>query len=431
MNRKLTISIVGAGSSYTPELVEGILARATGPLPVGEVRMTDIDSERLSTMANLATRMVRRSGQEIAIKSSLDLPPMIDGVDFVITQIRTGGMHARYLDESIPLKYGMIGQETTGPGGMFKALRTIPRMIEIAHAVERYAPAAFILNYTNPSGVITEAVSKYSKARIIGLCAGIPAIQAKLKQRLKPLYPDLKTYCVGLNHLSFVHRMISEGRDVTREAIDYLAAQDTRDSIDNADMAEMKIAKLIGAIPIAYTQYFFFRGDKLAQAMQAAETRAQQVMKIEKEVLAEAARPETDGKPEALKRRGGEGYAEITFACMTAIVHNSGEELVANVPSRGCVDGIEPDAVAELVCRIDCNGAAPLPVGPIPLAVRGIVQAIKAYESLTVEAAVKRDGRLAIQALLNHPLAGDLRICEPLVDEMLRAHELDFGHPTE
>lgn len=422
MRNGVNIAIVGAGSSYTPELIHGLLAQKKDDLPVAMLSLTDLDGARLAIMGGLTERMTAASGQSVIIRQDTRLAPMLEGADFVITQIRVSGMPARYLDESIPLKYGIIGQETTGPGGMCKALRTIPAMLEIAHAVARHCPRAFILNYTNPSGIITEAVRKHSSARIIGLCAGIPSMQIELARKLVDVYPDLRTYCVGLNHLGFIHRFLSAGQDVTVDAIEWLYAGE----LDEGEQLQARIAKLVGAVPISYLNYYIYRHQCVKKAMEAPHTRAQKVEEIEAKIFAEAACPETIDKPAALTARGGGGYADITFAVLRAILRDTGAELTANVPNEGSVQGIDDDAVMEIVCKIDNNGATPLPVGPIPLAFRGLVQAVKAYETLTVEAAVHRSKRLAQQALLNHPLVGDLDVIEPLLEEMLTAHRLHF-----
>jgi len=422
MARGVVVCVVGAGSSYTPELVAGILAESPGRLPVAEVRLTDISGERLGIMVGLSERMVRAAGREITVRSDTRLAPMLEGADFVVTQIRVGGMKARHLDESIPLKYGIIGQETTGPGGMLKALRTIPHMIEIARALESASPGATILNYTNPSGIVAEAVTRYTKARIIGLCSGIPSIQADLKLQFADRHPGLKSYTLGLNHFGFVYRVISQGRDITREVIDALARDRTGGTPSEAEA----LSQVLGAIPISYVNYFYHRAEVVEKAKARPQTRAQEVEQIERAILAEASRDETIGKPKKLVERGGGGYAAITFAVMKAMINDTGEEITCNVPNRGAVAGIDDDAVVEVVCRVDKEGAHPLPVGPIPLAFRGMVQALKAYETLTVEAAVRRDKRLAMQALLNHPLVGDIDVVERLLPEMLEAHGLHY-----
>jgi 6-phospho-beta-glucosidase len=427
MKQAVSVCIVGAGSSYTPELVEGLLQQDQALLPVRELRLTDINAERLAIMAGFTERAVRHANREVRVASDTRLAPMLEGADFVITQIRVGGMKARHLDESIPLKYGIIGQETTGPGGMFKALRTIPPMIEIGQTVAAVAPNAFILNYANPSGIVAEAVSKHTRARIIGLCSGIPSMIEHLSERFSSRYPDLHVYTVGLNHFGHIHRVLSGDRDVTAQIMAALADEQERRMRERGVADPRSIIRLLGAYPIGYVGYFYHRGRMVAEAKAKPKTRAQEIESIEQEILAEAARTETVTKPEALARRGGGGYAGITFAVMKAVLNDTGEELTANVPSRGCVDGVEDDAVVEIVCRMDRDGAHPLPVGPIPIAFRGVMLALKAYETLTVAAAVKRDKRLATLALLNHPLCGDLDVIEPMLDEMLAAHGLQFG----
>jgi len=426
MKPGVSVCVVGAGSSYTPELTEGLLQQDQALLPVRELRLTDVNSERLAIMAGFTERAVRHANREVRVASDTRLAPMLEGADFVITQIRVGGMKARHLDESIPLKYGIIGQETTGPGGMFKALRTIPPMIEIGRTVAAVAPNAFILNYTNPSGIVAEAVSKHTKAKIIGLCSGIPSMIHHLKERFSPHYPDLRIYTVGLNHFGHIHRALSGDRDVTAEIMEALAEEQERRMRDEGKGGS-SLARLLQAYPIGYVSYFYHRGHLVASAKAKPKTRAQEIESIEQEILAEAARPETVQKPEALARRGGGGYAGITFAVMKAILNDTGEELTCNMPNKGAVADIDGDAVVEVVCRVGRDGAHPLPVGPIPLAFRGVMLALKAYETLTVEAAVKRDKRLATLALLNHPLCGDLDVIEPMLEEMLEAHGMEFA----
>ncbi|MBA4388978.1 MAG: 6-phospho-beta-glucosidase [Verrucomicrobia bacterium] len=420
----IRMCIVGAGSSYTPELIDGILQHAPEELPVSHISLVDINRRRLDVMAGWAKRALRHSGREITIESGSDLKKMLDGCNFVITQIRVGGMQARYLDESIPLKYGVLGQETTGPGGMFKALRTIPPMLEIARTVERVAPKAFILNYTNPSGIVTEAVRTQTRAKFLGLCSGIPRMQEKLPGKLAGRFRNVTSYCVGLNHLGFIHRILSGRSDVTKEAIDYLASSAAEGGGENADMAQMKLAQLLNAIPIGYVQYYIYRSKKVREEKAQRKTRAQLIMEIEKDIFREAADRAVYTKPAGLKKRGGGGYAGITFNFMKAIHFNLGEKLACSVLNAGCVDGIPADAAVEVVCRVDRHGARPLPVGEIPLAFRGLVQGVKAYETLTVRAALTGEKKYVKQALLSHPLVGDLDIAEPLAEEMCKAHRL-------
>lgn len=422
MKNAIALTVVGGGSSYTPELVEGLIGLPDEEAPVRELRLHDVDARRLEVMAGLARRMIEHAGRPIEVKAGTELEPLVRGADFVICQIRVGGMTARHLDESIPLKYGILGQETTGPGGMFKALRTIPPMLQVARTVERFAPEAFILNYTNPSGIVAEAVLTHSRARFVGLCSGIPGMQEHLAQELAARWPALKTYCVGLNHLGFIHRFVSGGEDVSAAALAALAAG----ARERGDAGGAETIEAFQAVPIGYVNLFIRRAAVVAGARAQARTRAEQIREIEAELFADAANPACVTKPEALRRRGGGGYSAITFRFLRAILHDRADELACTVLNRGAVDGIPPDAGVEVVCRVGAQGADPLPVGPIPLAFRGLVQAVKAYETLTVQAAVERSRTLALRALVNHPLCGDLDVAKPLLDEMLVAHGLHF-----
>lgn len=420
---EISLCIVGAGGSYTPEIVEGVLARRD--LGIAELSLIDSNPDRLAVMAGLTRRMVKASGQKISVRESADLATAAKGADFVVTQIRVGGMAARQIDETIPLRYGVIGQETTGPGGMFKALRTIPVMIEVAQVIAEVAPKAVILNYTNPSGVVTEAVLNHTKARLVGLCSSIPLMQARLRNMLAPQFGEVEIASVGLNHLGFIHAITAKGADVTSAAIAWLARTY---SGDNALFASaLKIAPLLGAIPVEkYGDLYFHRRAELAELQAASRTRAQAVMAIEAEVLAEAADPAVHAKPPALIRRGGEGYSGVTFDTLDAILNDRGTTIVMSTLNRGAVTGL-PDGVAvETLCRVDAKGATALPVGEIPLAYRGLVQAVKTHETLTVQAAVTRSRDIALQALLAHPLVGDLDVAAPMLDELLNAHGLNF-----
>lgn len=420
---EISLCIVGAGGSYTPEIVEGVLARPD--LGIAELSLTDVSPERLAVMAGLARRMVAAAGRDIAVRESADLAKAATGADFVVTQIRVGGMAARQIDETVPLRYGVIGQETTGPGGMFKALRTIPVMIEVARVIAEVAPKAVILNYTNPSGVVTEAVLNHTRAKLVGLCSSIPLMQARLQALLAPEFGAVEIASVGLNHLGFIHRIAAGEQDVTTEAIAWLARTYGG---DNALFASaLKIAPLLGAIPVEkYGDLYFHRRAELADMQGASRTRAQAVMAIEAEVLAEAADPSVHAKPPALIRRGGEGYSGVTFDTLDAILNDRGTRIVMSTLNKGAVCGLPDDVAVETLCQVDARGATALPVGEIPLAYRGLVQAVKAHETLTVQAAVTRSRDIALQALLAHPLVGDLDAAEPMLDELLNAHGLNF-----
>lgn len=422
---QLRVAVVGAGGSYTPELVSGIAARDPDRLPIGALRLVDVNGDRLEVMAGLTRRMLEATERRIEVTATTDLSTALRDVDFVVTQIRVGGMAARHLDESIPLRYGVIGQETTGPGGMFKALRTIPVMIEVAEEVVRQSPQAMILNYTNPSGVITQAVLNHTSARLVGLCSSIPGLQKMVADLLGKRFGAVETRCVGLNHLGFVHEVRAGGEDVTAAAIEEVA--DQLSEVSPGMQRWCELARVLGAFPVpGYSEYYFRRAGSLARQQAATQTRAEQIMEIESELFAQAADESTASVPEALARRGGQGYSAITFAVMEAMVTGVRTDLAMSVLNRGTVHGLPDDASVEVVCRVDASGAEALPVGELPLAFGGLVQAVKAHETLTIEAAVTRGRDLALRALLAHPLVGDLDVAEPMLDELLEAHRLDF-----
>ena len=427
MSGRVSLAIVGAGSSYTPELVAGLLRHEERELPVGELRLHDVDAVRLGIMAGLSGRMIAAAGRNLHVRVEPALDAAVAGADFVVTQIRVGGMAGRRLDETIPLKYGIIGQETTGPGGMFKALRTIPVMVEIAREVARLAPAATILNYTNPSGVVTEAVLNHSEARFVGLCSGLPGVEGVLRGYLRPRFGEIETSCVGLNHVGFIHRITAAGEDVTAEAIaemGRLAAGGPEHFTRWTDLAAF-----LGAFPMpGYSEYYFRRSAALTKQQGAASTRADQVLEIERELFREAADPALAAAPPALARRGGEGYSSVTFGVLKALLGTTApQRIVMSARNGDAVEALPREAAVEVVAEVSPGCIRPLPVGAIPLPFRGLVQAVKTHETLTVEAAMTRSRRVALQALVAHPLVGDLEIAEPLLDELLAAHELEYA----
>ncbi len=418
--------VVGAGGSYTPELVSGLAGGPGVDLPVGQIRLVDIDQERLGIMAGLTERMLAAADRPIEVCASTDLSRSLPGADFVVTQVRVGGMAARHLDESIPLRYGVIGQETTGPGGMFKALRTIPVMVEIAREVVRLAPEATILNYTNPSGVITEAVLNHTSARLVGLCSGIPSLQRMLAEVLAEQFGTVETRCVGLNHVGFVHSVHASGQDITAEAIETVTGRLRGVSVELERWCEL--SRVLGAFPIpGYCEYYFRRRAALSKQLEADKTRAQQIMEIEAEIFNEAANPASMSPPAALAKRGGQGYSSVTFGVVRAMVLDQPTEVAMSVLNHGMVRDLPDQASVEIVCRVAAAGVTPLAVGEIPLSFRGLVQAVKAHETLTIQAALTRRRDVALQALLAHPLVGDLEVAEPMLDELLEVHRLDFS----
>lgn len=409
----MKLVIFGGGSSYTPELVDGVI-KHFDTLPVNEICLMDINPERLDILCGLSRRMIARSGLPITVASTTDRRRALEGADFVNSLIRVGGMDARILDERIPLQFGVVGQETTGPGGMMKALRTIPPMLELARDMEEICPDAWLINYTNPSGIIAEALGKHSRVNNISLCSG-PA--GWIDQVLKRMQVDLvraNVDWIGLNHLGFAVRVWVDGKDVTDQAIE-AAAQDW-----NVDGEWMRT---LGAIPASYLRYYFHHQAVVEEYRRPGHrTRGEEVKEIEAELLKQYADLALDEKPALLKRRGGGGYSEAAIAAMEAVVHNRGDRQIIQVLNGGAVDGIPADASMELPCIVDRLGPHPIRMGEIPLPIRGLIQAVKAYESLTVQAAVEGSRRVAMQALMAHPLTPGWETARPMLDALLEAN---------
>ena len=408
------LSLIGAGSSYTPELIDGLIAHFDR-LPFSEVRLQDIDADRLSTLTGLTERMLARSGLPVKVSSTTDRRSALEGADFVNCLIRVGGMAARILDERIPLNHGLIGQETTGPGGMMKALRTIPVMLDLAADIAEVCPRAWLINYTNPSGIIAQALGTYGRARFVGLCSGPEGWSAAILRAMGVNPARATVDWMGLNHLGFATRVWVDGEDATGRAIEAVAGDWALDG---------DLIRTLGVIPAGYLQYYY-RHDELVAAARRPDyrTRGEQVSEIERALLHAYADPALDEKPALLRERGGGGYAEVAFAAMIAIATNSGSRQIIQVPNQGALDDLPAHASVEVPCLVDQTGPHPLRMGAIPLPVRGLVQAVKAYETLTVEAAVQQSKQIALQALLAHPLAPDWKVARALLDELLAANQ--------
>jgi 6-phospho-beta-glucosidase len=406
------LAIVGAGSSYTPELIEELAARKEG-LRVREVILYDINEKRLEIMTGFCMRFARRLGLELKIGSTMNLEEALYGADFVDTQIRVGGNEQRVLDEKIPLKYGLVGQETTGAGGMMKAMRTIPVMLEIAHAMERQSPNGWIINYTNPTGLVTEAVTRMTGAKIAGFCSGGIFPKMWAKKALGIAYDRVQYNFAGLNHLNFMSNLTVDGKPVTEEEFIAIARE--------AGNVREDLIRLLGVLPSPYLQWYYHTGEKIARIREKGQTRGEEVMMLEKEIYQAYGDPSADEKPAALARRGGGGYSEVAFSFINAVYNNRDTFMVVNVPNRGVISFLPDNGVVEIGCMVNRHGIHPLSTAPVPDFAWGLIAAVKNYEQLAVEAAIEGDVRKMKLALLAHPLVREYELIEKLVPELLEA----------
>jgi 6-phospho-beta-glucosidase len=413
MSKPVNLTIIGAGSSYTPELLE-MLGIMRADLPLAKITLMDIDAERLRIMKGFTQRFLKNIAYDVEVKSTLDRVEAITGADFIVTQIRVGGNAARVNDEKIPLKYGLLGQETTGAGGFAKALRTIPKMLDIARDVEKYNPNAWVINYTNPTGIVAEAVDKYTKAKFAALCGGGRHPANMLYKAFGIAHNRVRYDFFGLNHFNFSYNITIDNRPVTDA--EFERAAELVGSVDKDIILKQRM------IPSFYCQYFYHRTKMVQKELEAPKTRGELVREIEKELFKIYDDPSVCTKPELLSKRGGGDYAETALGVIAAIANHRDTWAVVNVPNNGAVPFLPADASIETACIVNASGIRPLTFGSLPKSVWGLVCAVKNYESLTVEAAVEGDRDKALLALLAHPLVMDYDLARPMLEEIFEAN---------
>lgn len=423
--RELKIAMIGAGSTYSPELIHGFITRE-GKMKVREFALMDIHMERLEIVGGLIKRMCGNFKEKPLITMTDSIEEAITGADYVVTQFRVGLLPARAKDEAIPLRHGIIGQETTGPGGFAKALRTIPEMLKIAHCIEKVAPGATLINFTNPSGIITEAISKYSGVKVIGLC-NTPITTYKRINSVMGLKEEEVFYdYFGLNHLGFIKGIYVNGRDMTDELFPQI--------MNHPKLSEMlgyefnkKQALAMRILPVAYLQYYYHQKELTNKLLKQEKTRGELLIDIDRELLVQYSDPQLKMKPPGLDQRGGAWYSEAAVSLMNSLENSDGEIHVVNVQNKGTIVDLDPEAVIEIPARIDGSNIKTFHFGKLPMAVKGLVEHVKAYESLTVDAAAKGSKDLALLALINHPFVTSADEAESMLEEIIAAHP-DYIH---
>jgi 6-phospho-beta-glucosidase len=408
----LKIAVVGGGSTYTPELVQGFATRESR-LPVEELVLLDLDQERLEVVGGLARRMLGRAGWKGRLALTGRREEAIDGADFVVVQLRVGGQAMRLADETLPLSYGCIGQETTGPGGFAKALRTVPVVLELAEeTARRAAPGAWLVDFTNPVGIVTQALLDQGH-RAIGLCNSAIGFQRRFAAHFGVAPERVELEHVGLNHLTWERAVVIDGVDRLPELLEQQAEPIAADLGLPAELLHT-----LHAVPSHYLRYYYATSTVLDE-QRRRPSRAQQVMDIERDLLALYRDPSLDTKPELLERRGGAFYSEAAAALIASLHAGTSDVQVADVRNDGALPGLPDDAVVELPALIDAAGARPLPQAPLAPEFLGLVQQVKAYERLAVHAAVHGDRTVALKALLANPLVREYRIAVPLLAALL------------
>ncbi|MBM7655657.1 6-phospho-beta-glucosidase [Neobacillus cucumis] len=430
MTKGIKIVTIGGGSSYTPELVEGFIKRYD-ELPIRELWLVDIPAgeEKLNIVGSLAKRMVEKAGLPIEVHLTLDRRAALKDADFVTTQFRVGLLDARAKDERIPLKYNVIGQETNGPGGLFKGLRTIPVILDICKDMEELCPNAWLVNFTNPAGMVTEAVLRYSNIKkVVGLC-NVPVGMRMGIAKMFDVSPErIQVDFAGLNHMVFGLNVYLDGVSVLNEVIEKMADPENALSMKNIAAVgwEPEFLRALNAIPCGYHRYYFKTKEMLEEELEAAATngtRAEVVKQVEKELFELYKDPELAIKPPQLEKRGGAYYSDAACNLINSIYNDKRDIQPVNTRNNGAIASIPDDSAVEVNCIITKEGPKPVSVGDLPVAVRGLVQQIKSFERVSAEAAVTGDYNTALLAMTINPLVPSDKVAKEILDEMLEAHK--------
>jgi 6-phospho-beta-glucosidase len=421
----LKVTVFGGGSTYTPELVNGFLERLSS-FPITELWLMDIDAQRLDIVGRFAQRMVKSKGSPFKVILTTDQRQAVQGASYVTTQLRVGQMQARVKDEYLGLRHGLIGQETTGIGGMAKAMRTIPVILSIANDMRELAPGAMLVNFTNPAGLVTQALSKYAPdVPSVGVCnvpittkMGILESWEKATgKKVDPSRAELNT--LGLNHLSWHRGFTIDGEDVWPQVIQSFIAELKSEEQPEWDPRLVEIQHMM---PNYYLQYFYYTDKKFLSQEKWPPSRGEEVIEIEKGLLRDYANPNLNEPPADLMKRGGAYYSTVATQLLNAHFNDLNETHVVNTRNSGAVKEWPADWVLELPAKVRKSGITPIPTEPLPPACFGLIAAVKSYELLTVEAAVHGDRDSAYQALLVNPIGPKGDKVQAVLDDMLETH---------
>lgn len=426
----LKLAIIGGGSSYTPEIIEGIIDRHS-TFPISEIVLVDIEAgkDKLEIIGNLSKRMIEKANKPITLSWTLNRRKALENADFVSTQIRVGGLEAREKDERIPLSHGFLGQETNGAGGIMKAFRTIPVLLDLAQEVHEVCPNAWIINFTNPAGIVTEALLKHSPhKKIIGVC-NIPYNMRHSSAEILDADPnDILIEFIGLNHFVFGRNVYVKGENRTQEVLNNLANNEL--DYSPANIISLGWSKTfiesVKLLPNPYHEYYFQTREVLAKDIQAYEehgTRAEVVRELETSLFEIYNNPELGEKPKELEERGGAFYSNVACSLMDSIHNDKKDIQTVNTLNNGAIPSLPNDAVIEVNCVITKHGPKPVSVGELPNAVKGYIYQMKAFEELVIQAAVSGDYHDAYLSFTMNPLIGDEKAAKVMLDELLEAHK--------
>lgn len=421
----MKIAVIGGGSTYTPELIEGFIERAA-KLGLTELALMDIDPERLSVVGGFAQRMVAHAGDPFRVTLTENRTVALDGASFVATQFRVGKQAARHQDILLGLRHDLIGQETTGIGGMAKALRTLPVIFDICDDMDRVCPEAWLINFTNPSGLVTEAILNHTgRQKAIGLCNVPLEMKMTIAKHLGVADTDIDMDIVGLNHLGWVRKITVHGEDITAGLLELLASEEGPKNIPDMDF-EPELIHALGAVPLYYNRFYYNTERVLEQLKAKPKTRAEEVMEVEEKLLAKYRDPSIVTKPEELGERGGAFYSKIAIDVMDAIVNDLGLAHAVNVRNQGAIPGLPDDVVVETMATIDKNGATPRPTWEVDESMLALLLRAKMYEILTIKAAKNHSYHDAFKAMFTNPVGPSADRTKAVLDDLLAVNKLEY-----
>lgn len=453
------VTIIGGGGIRTPLVVHG-LVEAQVQLSLNEISLFDIDPERVQLIAALSRHIASQFGGEVKITTPATIEQAVEGANFVISSIRVGGIAARARDERLAIEHGIAGQETTGLGGLAMALRTIPVTLDHAHVVERLAPEAWFISFTNPAGLITQALSAHTKLKLIGICDTPSEMFHRIALALNAPLEAVNCDYFGLNHLGWIRRVTLNGEDVTARLLNDDSALH---SLYHSELFDPEMIRTLGLIPSEYLFFYYEQQRALANQRKAGTSRGEEIAKLNSQLFGQLqAELKAERLPEALaiyrhylQQRSGAymkleaeagsafqpgveqqedpftaatGYHRIALDVMTALMSDQPSRVVVNVANAGSINGLKADDVVEVPCQINQQGARPAIIGNLPDSVLGLVQSVKEYERLTIRAATEKSRELAKLALLAYPLVGQWRKASGLIDALIGSDAEFLGY---
>jgi 6-phospho-beta-glucosidase len=428
---KMKVTVIGGGSTYTPELVNGFLERVDS-FPLDELCLMDINNHRLEIVGGFAQRMVEAKGSPFKVELSTHQRSAIQNADYVTTQLRVGMMEARRKDEYLGLRHGLIGQETTGIGGMAKALRTVPVLMSIANDIREVAPGAPLINFTNPAGLVTEALFRFAPdVTAVGVCnvpittkmGLISKLEKSIGKKISPEMTRLDT--LGLNHLSWHRGFTVDGEDMWPQIIEGYISELKSD--ENPEWPPQMI-EILRMIPNYYLNYYYQTEKKLSAQENWPPSRADEVVLIEDELLKQYADPNLKTPPDDLMKRGGAYYSTLATQLLNAHYNDLNERHIVNIKHAGAVDSWPSDWVLEMGAIVNQSGFHPIKTNPLPEVCFGLIAQVKSYEILTAQAAITGDRNIAYEALIANPLGPSADKIQIVLDDLLETNREYLPH---